>query len=95
MKLTNAGAPGHIIVIFMHNIASGHERSQFKAVGPNNTDAGCWSAFAQQCLLITDVTFDESNFNWNDINIHALHLISEAISGTAFQKTGSHDKHKN
>ena len=93
-KVTNAGAPGHRIVIFMHNIASGHERNQFRAVGPNNTDPGCWSAFAQQCLLITDMTFDESKFEWNEINKHASHLIFEAISATAFQQTGSHDQHK-
>ena len=90
IQLRHAGATGQLIVIFMHNIASGHEKSQFKAVGPNNTDPGCWPAFAQQCLLITDMTFDESRFDWNEINKHALELVLEAISSTVPQQTSSH-----
>ena len=81
-----------MIVIFMHNIASGHEKSLFKAVGPNNTDPGCWSAFTQQCLLITDMTFDEKRFDWNKINKHALQLVVEAVI-IAAQRTSSHDRH--
>ena len=44
----------------MHNIASGHEKKLFKAVGPNNTDPGCWQELARRCLLITDMIFDET-----------------------------------
>ena len=75
----------------MHNIATGHEKNLFRAVGPNNTDPGCWSAFAQKCLLITDMTFDETKLDWNEINKHALQLMVEAISNAA-QQTGSHDE---
>lgn len=89
----NAGTPSHIIVVFMHNIASGHERSQFKVVGLNNTDPGCWSAFAQKCLLITDLTFDETKLDWNEINTSALQRITETISSTATQENGSHEQH--
>ncbi|KAL3136884.1 hypothetical protein ABBQ32_006496 [Trebouxia sp. C0010 RCD-2024] len=85
------GPPGQIIVVFMHNVASGHEKSLFKPVGPNNTDPGCWSAFAQQCLLITDMTFDETRFDWNKINELALHLIVDAIINAARQ-TSSYNR---
>lgn len=91
LQLQHAGPPGQIIVVFMHNVASGHEKSLFKPVGPNNTDPGCWSAFAQQCLLITDMTFDETRFDWNKINELALHLIVDAIINAARQ-TSSYNR---
>ena len=77
------------MVIFMLNIASGHEKSMFKAVGPNNTDPGCWESFEQHCLLVTDMTFDERRFDWNKINKNARQELVAAISIAAAQPSDS------
>ena len=84
-----AGSSSHVIVIFMHNVVSGHETRRFRAVGPNNTDPGCWSTFTDQCLLVTDMTFDETTFTWNEINQNAMKLVAEAISSTAAKQSSS------
>ena len=85
-----AGSPDHgkLIVIFMHNIASGHEKT-LKPVGPNNTDLGLWQQFTQQCHLVTDMTFDETRFGWHEVNKVAANLIAESLSRTAAQQLGS------
>ena len=85
-----ADSPGHgkLIVLFMHNIASGHEKT-LKPVGPNNTDPGLWQQFTQQCCLVTDMTFDETRFGWHDVNKHAANLIAETLSRIAAQQLGS------
>jgi len=73
---------GQLIVIFMHNIASGHEKTM-RPAGPNNTDPGCWQQFTQQCRLVTDMTFDEARFEWHDINRNAAALIADTLSKVA------------
>jgi hypothetical protein len=73
----------------MHNHPSGHEAS-LKPVGPNNTDPGCWQSFVQQCLLVTDMTFDETRFDWHDVNQQAAMLIAEALMHIAQQQPDSH-----
>lgn len=75
-----------LIVIFMHNIASGHEKTM-RPAGPNNTDPGCWHQFTQQCLLITDMTFDEARFEWHDINRNAAALIADTLSKVVASQT--------
>ena len=81
-----------LIVVFMHNIPSGHEHTM-KPVGPNNTDPGCWQHFSQQCLAIVNMTFDELSIWWDAINQHAASRLSEVIQQTVKQnhvKYGSH-----
>ena len=73
----------------MHNLPSGHEAS-LKPVGPSNTDFGCWQTFKQQCLLVTDMTFHETKFEWHDINQKAAMLIAEALMHIAQQQSDSH-----
>ncbi|KAL0025731.1 hypothetical protein WJX77_008032 [Trebouxia sp. C0004] len=73
---------GQLIVIFMHNIASGHEKT-IRPAGPNNTDPGCWQQFTQQCQLVTDMTFDEARFEWHDINRNAAALVADALNKVA------------
>lgn len=73
----------------MHNLPSGHEAS-IKPAGPNNTDPGCWQSFVQQCLLVTDMTFDETRFEWHAINQKAAMLIAEALICIAQQQSASH-----
>ena len=51
--LKHAGSVGPGIIVFTHNVRSGHWTSQFKVVRPNHTDSGCGSASAQQCFLDT------------------------------------------
>ena len=76
------GAPHQMTVVFMHNIATGHEKTHFQSVGPNNTDLNIWQQFSQQCLLVTDMTFDEATFNWNEIDTYMLQRIAAAVSST-------------
>jgi len=73
----------------MHNLPSGHQAS-VKPVGPNNTDSGCWQSFVQQCLLVTDMTFDETRFDWHGINQKAAMLIAEALMQIAQQQPDGH-----
>ena len=68
-----------LIVVFMHNIPSGHEQTM-KPVGPNNTDPGCWQYFSQRCLAIVDMTFDELSFQWGIVNQQAVTGLCKTIS---------------
>lgn len=90
----SAGESRQVVVIFMHNIPSGHETSMLKAVGPNNTDSGCWQRFKQHCMLVTDMTFDERRLEWNEINKNARQSIVEAISSIAAKPSNSYSPHK-
>ena len=81
-----AGASSQLVVVFMHNLPSGHEAS-LKPVGPNHTDPGSWQSFVQQCLLVTDMTFDETRFELHDINQKAALLIAEALMHIAQQQS--------
>ncbi|DBA72794.1 TPA: hypothetical protein ACH3X2_010183 [Trebouxia sp. C0005] len=80
---------GLVIVIFMHNIASRHERT-LRPAGPNNTEPGCWQQFMQQCRLVTDMTFDEARFEWHDINRNAAALVADTLSKIAASQADKH-----
>ena len=84
-----AGASSQLVVVFMHNLPSQHEAS-LKPAGPNYTDPGCWQSFVQQCLLVTDMTFDETKFEWHDINQKAAMRIAEALVHIAQQQPDSY-----
>lgn len=88
-SILSAGASSQLVVVFMHNLLSQHEAS-FKPVGPNHTDPGCWQSFVQQCLLVTDMTFDETKFEWHDINQKAAMRIAEALMHIAQQQSQSY-----
>ena len=62
----------------MHNIASGHEKTM-QPSGPNKTAPGQWQHFARQCYVIANMTFDEDNWQWHDLNQNAARSISDAI----------------
>ncbi|DBB13845.1 TPA: hypothetical protein ACH3X3_000838 [Trebouxia sp. C0006] len=79
MSVQGSANHGQLIVIFMHNIASGHEKT-IRPAGPNNTDPGCWQQFTQQCRLVTDMTFDEARFDWHDSNRNAAGLVANSLS---------------
>ena len=79
---------GQLIVVFLHNVASGHERT-IRPAGPNNTGPGCWQHFLQQCLLVTDMTFDEARFEWHDMNQNAAGLVANALNTIAAKNAGS------
>lgn len=66
----------------MHNIISGYEHTM-KAAGSNNTDTDSWQHFTQQCLLIVDMTFDETRFQWCKANLQAAAAIVQAIHTVA------------
>ena len=66
----------------MHNIPSGHEAS-LKPAGPANTDPGCWQTFKKQFLLVTDMAFDESDFDMNSVNKAAVSAVADAIGRIA------------
>ena len=72
----------------MHNLPSGHEAS-VKPIGPDHTDPGCWQSFVQQCLLVTNTTFDETRFEWHDINQKAAMPIAKALMHSAHQPPDS------
>lgn len=76
-----AASPGpscKLIVVFMHNIPRGHEKTMQPA-GPNKTDPGQWQHFARQCYMTTNLTFDEDSWQWHDVNQCAARSISDAI----------------
>lgn len=89
---SDEGNQGRLIVIFMHDIASGHEGS-LKPAGPSNTDPGCWQLFKQQCLLVTDMAFDETCFELHSINKNAISTVAKTLSYIAHQEAdqSSHD----
>ena len=79
-----AGKDKHLVVVFMHNIPTGHEDTM-KPVGPNNTDLGCWQQLVQHCLEIVNMSFDERSFQWNAINQQAAARLSQVIQQSAKQ----------
>ena len=72
------GCAGKLIVVFMHNLPCGHEKSMRRA-GANNTDSGCWQRFSQHCHRIANMTFDETRWQWHDVNQAAAQDIIAAI----------------
>ncbi|DBA72792.1 TPA: hypothetical protein ACH3X2_010181 [Trebouxia sp. C0005] len=87
-SLLSAGSSSQLVVVFMHNLPSGHEAS-VKPIGPDHTDPGCWQSFVQQCLLVTNTTFDETRFEWHDINQKAAMPIAKALMHSAHQPPDS------
>ena len=62
----------------MHNLPGGHEKSM-RPAGVNNTDPGRWQHFSQHCHKIVNMTFDETRWQWHDVNQAAAQGIVAAI----------------
>ena len=73
-----SGCAGKLVVVFMHNLPSGHEKSM-RPAGVNNTDPGRWQQFSQQCHQIVNMAFDETRWQWHDVNQAAAQSIIAAI----------------
>ena len=77
-----AGVPSKLVVVFMHNVPSGHEKNMRHA-GANNTDPGRWQHFLQHCHKVINMTFDEGMWQWHDINSAAAQAIIDVVRETA------------
>ncbi|KAL3148190.1 hypothetical protein ABBQ38_014223 [Trebouxia sp. C0009 RCD-2024] len=74
----SAGVPSKLVVVFMHNVPSGHEKNMRHA-GANNTDPGRWQHFVQHCHTVINMTFDEGRWQWHDINSAAAQAIIDVV----------------
>lgn len=93
-----AGFAGKRIVVFMHNLPSGRERSM-RPAGMNNTDPGQWQCFVQHCHRVVNMTFDETRWQWHEVNQNAAQGIIAAVkdvakeSGSRYQSGSSLQPH--
>lgn len=83
-----SGTASKLVVIFMHNKASGHEESM-RAASANNTDPGQWQHFVQKCHTVVNVTFDEDQWQWHDVNLCAAEQLVNAVTQIAMTSSCS------
>lgn len=81
-----AGCAGKLLVVFLHNLPNGHEKSM-RAAGVNNTDPGCWQQFVQHCTTIVNMTFDENRWQWHEVNKRAAQEMVATIREIARDTT--------
>lgn len=77
-----AGSAGKLVVVFLHNLPGGHEKSM-RPAGVNNTDPGRWQEFLQQCHWVVNMTFDETQWQWHEVNQRAAQEIVAAVKEVA------------
>lgn len=87
-RLATAGCAGKLVVVFMHNLPSGHEK--IWPTGVNSTDPQRWQDFSQHCHRIVNMTFDDGRWQWHDAKQKAADDIIAVIRPCALSSNAAH-----